>query len=102
MMRADGLFPGGFHPYLQLMTPDILHRAKYLYRRDVRLIKYYFIDFGISLRFNESDTNRLVYGFKGMDREVPELFDGLKYDPFPLDIFILGNFYRRTLVEVRP
>ena len=81
---------------------DTRHKAlaKHLNRRDVDPINYYFIDFGISSKFNKSDTNRLVYGFKGVDREVPELYNRLKYDPFPLDVFILGNVYRRVLIEV--
>ena len=101
MMDATFLYPFGFHPYLQTMTPDIRREAKSLRRRDVGPIKYYFIDFGISSKFDESNTNRLVSGRDGLDQQVPELRLQNTYDPFPLDVFILGNVYNNLFLGVR-
>ncbi|KAI0722005.1 hypothetical protein C8T65DRAFT_724342 [Cerioporus squamosus] len=56
-------------------------------------IDYYFIDFGISSHFEPDDTNRLVTGTKGLDEDVPELSADVPYDPFKVDIFILGNLF---------
>ena len=101
MMKGDSLYPKGFHPQWQSMLPDVQRSAKPLRRRDARPVKYYFIDFGISTKFEELDTNRLVSGFDGRDRELPELYERIRYDPFSADVFILGNVYRRMFVEVR-
>ena len=101
MMRADLLYPEGFHPDWHSMTPDISRQANARRRRDVGLVKYNFIDFGISTKFNETDTNRVVSGRKGLDQEVPELHMRDEYDAFALDVFILGNVYKKVLVSVR-
>ena len=101
MMKADSLYPEGFHPDWKAMTPDIRGPAKARRRRDAGPMKYYFIDFGISTKFKESDKNHLVSGRKGLDQEVPELHMRDEYDAFALDIFVLGNVYKRVLVDVR-
>lgn len=63
-------------------------------------MRYYFIDFGISTKFEESDTDRRVLGKLGLDKDVPELDDYIEYEAFPVDVFILGNVYRQVFVEV--
>lgn len=63
-------------------------------------VKYYFIDFGISTRFEEGRSSRLVTGIHGRERDVPELSRNVPYDPFKVDIFILGNCYRRQFVQL--
>ena len=35
-----------------------------------------------------------------MDKEVPELSATIPYDPFKADIFILGNMFRKTFIQV--
>ena len=57
---------------------------------------YYLVDFGISSWFQPNETNRLVSGTSGLDQDVPELSDDVPYDPFKLDIFVLGNFFRQN------
>ena len=94
------MYPNGFHPRDTFLTPDYSSFAKY-YSRTRRPVKYYFIDFGISTKFNETDTNRVVSGRKGLDQEVPELHMRDEYDAFALDVFILGNVYKKVLVSVR-
>ena len=63
-------------------------------------VTYYYIDFGISTLFTCDDTNRLVTGRAGLDRDVPELSEELPYDPFKVDVFILGNLYKTEFVDV--
>lgn len=62
-------------------------------------VKYYFIDFGISTRF-APQLSRLVVGTPGLDQEPPELSDNVPYDPFKLDVFLIGNLIRRGLPAV--
>ncbi|EJD38675.1 hypothetical protein AURDEDRAFT_26589, partial [Auricularia subglabra TFB-10046 SS5] len=52
--------------------------------------RYVFIDFGISSR---SPPGELVVGEIGRDHTAPELSATVPYDPFILDIYVLGNFF---------
>ncbi|KAL5492948.1 hypothetical protein ACEPAI_4396 [Sanghuangporus weigelae] len=97
MFDAVGMFPKGFHPcFWDLDTggkPTIPLR-----RSDVPRVKYFFTDFGISSRFLEGEP-RLVLGLNGLDRDVPELSGFNLYDPFPVDVFILGNVFKRNFTS---
>ncbi|EJD49518.1 hypothetical protein AURDEDRAFT_59531 [Auricularia subglabra TFB-10046 SS5] len=42
----------------------------------------------------------LVEGTRCIDQELPELRFGRPYDPFPVDVFLLGNMYKHYLLEV--
>lgn len=100
MMDATAMFPRGFHPLRSHNTyEDILAGSNYLSRSNVP-VTYYYIDFGLSTMFSPDDTERLVTGTYGLDRDVPELSDDIPYDPFKVDIFTLGNVFRQYLVEV--
>ncbi|TFY77662.1 hypothetical protein EWM64_g6350 [Hericium alpestre] len=61
--------------------------------------KYYYVDYGISAFIPPGSSERLVTGTYGRDRDVPELSDDVPYDPFKVDIFILGNMFRQELYE---
>ncbi|KAL1946975.1 hypothetical protein VTO73DRAFT_15079 [Trametes versicolor] len=98
MMEASALFPRGFHPVIQSLLPDISGEAHPLSRAGVP-INYYFIDFGISSRFAPDATSRLVVGSSGLDQEPPELSDTVPYDPFKLDVLIIGNLIRRRFCD---
>ncbi|KAI0773747.1 kinase-like domain-containing protein [Fomes fomentarius] len=99
MMDATSLFPQSFHPVNDHCLPDrFLTTAPILSRATVP-VTYHFTDFGISTRFASEDQNRLVTGTDGLDREVPELSDDVSYDPFKVDIFLLGNLFRTYLFE---
>lgn len=100
MMDAAALFPRGFHPVLQLSLPDISSDAPVLSRAAVP-INYYYIDFGISTRFAPDSPSKLVVGSWGLDWEPPELSETVPYDPFKLDVFLIGNLMRRQFCDVR-
>ena len=101
MMDANGLYPDGFHPVMPLRTPDGVGRAKRISRAESnKPVKYYYIDFGISVHM-PADRPRAVVGVDGLDREVPELSRDVPYDPFKVDIFILGNMFKHEMYEVR-
>ncbi|KAI0723542.1 kinase-like domain-containing protein [Earliella scabrosa] len=99
MMDASSIFPQGFHPITDMSLPnDITSTAPVLPRASV-IVPYYYVDFGISTLFDADDRDRLVTGMYGLDRDVPELSDEIPYDPFKVDVFILGNMFRKTFLH---
>ena len=60
---------------------------------------YCFIDFRMSSYFPADAPSKLVTGKLGRDREVPELSDGVPYDPFLVDIFSIGNVFRTEFYD---
>lgn len=102
MMDGSTLFPDGFHPVLDFASPDLAEPSAWHYLRYTlpHPVKYYFTDFGISVHIPHEQQPKFVTGTHGIDRSPPELSATLPYDPFKLDIFILGNFFRKTIYEV--
>lgn len=102
MMNADAMYPGGFHPVAQDKSPNWKGRAKH-FSRTKRPPRYYIIDFGISIRFPLSDASpraRAVWGGDG-DRPPEIQQQGAEYDPFPADVFYLGNIIKHHFTEGR-
>lgn len=92
----------GFHPSFQDMTAaDVMVVASPKTRKDVGFVKYYFTDFGISTLFDDPAGPRVVVGDRAQDLEVPELSSVIPYDPFAVDVFTLGNVYKRHFLDVR-
>ncbi|KAL5513542.1 hypothetical protein ACEPAH_3941 [Sanghuangporus vaninii] len=90
----------GFHPSDQDMTAaDVMIVAKPKTRRDAGFVKYYFTDFGISTLFDDPSKPRSVVGNRAQDLEVPELNNIIPYDPFPVDVFTLGNVFKRHFLD---
>ncbi len=98
-MDATAIFPQGFHPVADMCLPNDTRKAAPCLPRSTVPVKYYYADFGISTMFAPGDTDRLVTGTHGLDRDVPELSDDVPYDPFKVDVFILGNLIRTMFVE---
>ena len=92
------LFPDMYHPVQRYRSRGWKGKAKYSTRTE-NPVRYYFIDFGISSWFQPEDTNRLVTGMFGLDRDVPELSNDIPYDPFKVDVFILGNCFRERFTQ---
>ncbi len=100
MMDARPLYPEGHHPVRQDYTPDGMYRISPLSRTD-RPVRYYYIDFGLSVQFSKA-ASPYVVGDVGRDTEVPELSDTVAYDAFKVDIFALGNLFCKEFYQVRP
>ncbi|CCL99183.1 uncharacterized protein FIBRA_01198 [Fibroporia radiculosa] len=94
MMDAALLFPQGHHPVRENYLPDGLTPTSSLPRTGIP-IKYYYVDFGISVHIPPDQFPKLALGAFGRDQEVPELSTEVPYDPFKVDIFIIGNVFRR-------
>ena len=99
-MDADALYPCGYHPVDLHSLPDRSGVAP-RFSREHSLVKYYYVDFGISSYIPRRSSDRLVVGELGRDREVPELSATVPYDPFKVDVFIIGNVLKRRFQEVR-
>ncbi|KAF8267529.1 kinase-like domain-containing protein [Lactarius quietus] len=98
LMDATNMFPRGFHPVKDVFLPyDISALAPIVPRLDVG-VKYYFVDYQTSSYFPEGTERQLVLGLAVSDRDVPELSNGVPYDPFKADIFTIGHILRREFV----
>lgn len=95
-MDGRDLFPNGWHPQgRSLATDGTVLKNHGPSRTAVGGVRYYFIDFGIS-----THNQDLTVGSDGQE-PAPELSDNVPYDPYKLDVYILGMVYRRFLLEVR-
>ncbi|KAG8951308.1 hypothetical protein FRC04_006548 [Tulasnella sp. 424] len=89
MMDARTLYPEGWHPQAYLRTPDVKTILAPRALREIEEVPYYLIDFGLS-----TYKQNLTTGLDGQER-APELSDEIPYDPFKLDVYILGMAYKR-------
>ena len=99
-MDANCLYPKGFHPVAMRRLPNGRSYAPRRARRHVN-VKYYYIDFGISVHIPPDTPSRLVVGIDGRDQDVPELSSIVAYDPFKVDVFIIGNLFKTFFQKVR-
>ncbi|KII92693.1 hypothetical protein PLICRDRAFT_37482 [Plicaturopsis crispa FD-325 SS-3] len=100
MMDATPLYPVPYHPFAISTKRDYSGRAKH-YTRTQRPVRYCIIDFGISRCYNPEDGPPLEDPIYGGDKTVPEFEKSLDpCDPFPTDVYYLGNTMRqRFLIE---
>ncbi|KAJ3017218.1 hypothetical protein NUW54_g639 [Trametes sanguinea] len=97
MMDAKPLYPSGHHPVKMDYTPDAVYDAIPLSRTE-HPVRYYYVDFGLSVRFPENSPT-MVVGDVGRDDEVPELSSTVPYDAFKADIYALGNLFDKEFVQ---
>ena len=101
MYDGSNLYPK-FHPADPSQTSDLKHGLSYR-SRTVRPPTYYVVDFGISRQYNIEDDAPRAYPILGGDKSVPEHQGDRaleKCDPFPTDIYYLGNFIREEILQV--
>ncbi|KAJ3523004.1 hypothetical protein NMY22_g11642 [Coprinellus aureogranulatus] len=88
------ILPKGFHPFEPHSPPQgRWSKSRRLYWRErwsTRPNRYYLIDFGFSMMFESKEGNR-VTGRCGQDASAPEMSLDAPYDPFPVDVYQLGN-----------
>lgn len=99
-MDADAMYPEGFHPLRIMYKADYSGYATHI-PRSVAGVKYYFIDFGISVHIPKDIGSKFVVGNLGRDQTPPELSATVPYDAFKLDVYILGNMFKCELTDVR-
>ncbi|TBU48088.1 kinase-like domain-containing protein [Dichomitus squalens] len=99
MMDPRPLFPQLFHFARPSETQDMRGTARY-YTRTRYPVKYYFIDFGLSRKFDPAAGPPRSRPIWGGDRSVPEFHRSLgPCDPFPTDIYYIGNVVRTVLLQ---
>ncbi|KAL1695117.1 hypothetical protein GGG16DRAFT_86843 [Schizophyllum commune] len=100
MMDATPLYDHPYHPRRPELRRDFKGKAK-AHTRTERPVTYYLIDFGLSRRYDLPFERPLEEPILGGDKTVPE-FQNISgpCDPFPTDVYYLGNMVRRTFLEV--
>jgi len=102
MMDAMPMYSGKlWHPRMPVYNRDLSGAAEHLSRTE-RPIKYLYIDFGLSRKYDPADGPPRELPILGGDKSVPE-FQGDGYDvasdPFRTDIYYLGNLMRITFLD---
>lgn len=110
MVDGSEMYPGGFHPARQDHNKNFTGSAVQMYTRTQRPPRYYWIDFGLSIPFDVTDQCPRAEPVLAGDKSAPEyqyLRGGKSArphntmaDPFPSDIYYLGNLVRRYFMEV--
>lgn len=105
MMDPSRLYPDSFHPVANTRNRNYKGQAKH-YTRTQRPVEYYLIDFGLSRRYKPEDLPPKEKVVIGGDRSVPEFQDVFSgkttstyCDPFPTDVYTLGNIMKMWLME---
>ena len=94
------VYPESFHPMKTMFKRDFSGFAKH-FTRTQRPPKYYFIDFGLSRKYDASETNLREFPIWGGDKEVPEFQSSNGHcDPFPTDVFYLENMIKKDFIQV--
>ncbi|KAF7302222.1 Protein kinase domain-containing protein [Mycena indigotica] len=94
------LFPKGFHPVWTDRDPSNKHPAYHLTRTEC-WPRYFFIDFGLSRRYDPSNGPPREPIIRGGDRSPPEHHTNLACNPFPTDIYFLGNLLKTQFLYSR-
>lgn len=102
MIDPKPLFPKMYHPVANRRNRNFKGKAKY-HTRTARPAKYFLIDFGLSRKYTGDDCPMEI-PILGGDKTVPEFQGEGEYqphDPFPTDIYYLGNMIREDFLQVR-
>lgn len=97
-MDANQMFPQGFHSVKTGFLPDAKTPARPLARSQV-WVEYSYVGYGISICIPPHVHPKLALGIDGRGRDVPELSAFAPYDPFKVDIFIIGNMVERMFLD---
>lgn len=103
MMDCE-LFPDGWHPKKPHMNREYTGPAKPVYTRTQKPPRYLWIDFGLSAHFRDPNNPPVYLPAHGTDKTAPEFQEEMEnpssYDPFPTDIYYLGNLVRTYFLDV--
>ncbi|KAG8918901.1 hypothetical protein FRC02_002051 [Tulasnella sp. 418] len=93
MMDGRALYPKGWHPQALGRAPNGRLMSTVPKRRAVGGVRYYLIDYGISI-ISQSE----VTGILGQ-KQAPELNETTPYNPFKVDIWLLGSCFGCMITE---
>ncbi|EIW54112.1 uncharacterized protein TRAVEDRAFT_132053 [Trametes versicolor FP-101664 SS1] len=97
MMDGRLLYPQGHHPVRMDSSIDAIDELKPLRRIDVQ-IKYFYVDFGLSVKFPPGGSSQVV-GKLGRDASVPELSWTTPYDAYKADVHALGTVFQKEFQQ---
>ena len=100
MLDPSNMYPESFHPAEIDRSKDFRRKAKW-YSRTRRPTKYLLIDFGLSRRYDPANGPPVDKPIRGGDKSAPEHQDMVtSYNPFPTDVYYLGNLVREYYIQV--
>lgn len=100
MMDASSMYPESYHPLNISMKRNYNGSARH-FTRTQRPPRYYLTDFGISRRYSPTARPPLEDPIWGGDKTVPEFqTSNDPRDPFPTDVYYLGNMIRQNFLLV--
>jgi serine/threonine protein kinase len=102
MLDAKDIYAEPYHPVDPLMKRDFSGRVRH-YTRTQRPPKYYFIDFGLSRRYDPREASPLEFPIFGGDKSVPEFQNNtdVPVNPFPTDVYYLGNVIKEEFMDTK-
>ncbi|KAL4244500.1 Protein kinase-like domain superfamily protein [Abortiporus biennis] len=100
LMDPRPIFPNMFHPINTRLNRNYKGEAKH-YTRTAHPPKYYIIDFGLSRQYDPQNGPPLELPIFGGDKSVPEFIADFNkpYDPFPTDIYYVGNMVHENFLN---
>ncbi|KAF4567528.1 hypothetical protein EYR40_006530 [Pleurotus pulmonarius] len=98
LMDANPLFVDRYHPSRLDYKLDMSGPAKH-YTRTQKPVKYYLTDFGLSRKYNAENLPVSEDVIFGADKTVPEFKSMKACNPFPTDVYTLGNMIREQFIE---
>ena len=88
------------HPSDRRRGRNLLSYPRIVSSRTQTPVKYYLIDYGLSKAYKSEEAPFLEFPAGG-DKTVPEFQEAgdNKFDPFPVDVYCMGNIVRRYFLE---
>jgi hypothetical protein len=101
MMDATPMYPEMYHPIRTELKSDFSGPASHFSRTE-RPPRYYIVDFGISSKYTADQLPVQEDIIRGGDKSPPEHQDDGREtaDPFPTDVYYVGNMIRTHFIEV--
>ena len=100
MLDPSKMYPKSFHPSEINLNRNFRGRAK-RHTRTWRPSQYLLIDMGLSRQYDPADGPPLEKPLRGGDKSAPEHKDlQTPCDPFPTDVYYLGNLVREQFMQV--
>ncbi|KAI0043107.1 hypothetical protein FA95DRAFT_1590584 [Auriscalpium vulgare] len=98
MLDPSRMYPNSFHPIKLDRKLNFRGKAKH-FSRTLRPPRYFLIDFGLSKWYAPGVPAR-DDPVRGGDKSAPEHRDGFTLcDPFPTDVYYLGNLLRQEFIQ---
>ncbi|KAJ7450260.1 hypothetical protein B0H11DRAFT_1743268 [Mycena galericulata] len=91
------MIPGGRRPTVLTGFVNMPGRLRPI-SHEAGPMHYYYIDFGLSVQFPSLADRSMITGDEGRHRKrIPEISETVPYDPFKVDVRLVGEMLRREL-----